>query len=104
MLPSKLVQRLGGCLLFLAGLAVTAWTWHSALIQERFSTRLGGLGPVVAIGGLSLMLMPMDIDWLRRTHGVHKPYRFAHYPPAWKAVMVLALIAGIANYLALTRM
>jgi hypothetical protein len=34
---------------------------------------------------------------------VDKPTKWAHYPPAWKVLFVVAVLAGVGNWLALSQ-
>lgn len=99
MIESKAGQRLIGLVLIALGAALTAWTWHSALTEGSYYPALAMLGPMLAVCGPALIVFPLDYERFRAEHGVSKPEKWEHYPTAWKAVLVLATVAGLANFL-----
>ena len=103
MIESKLGQRLIGLFVFLAGSAATAWTWYSALYEGYYYPKVAALGPVFVVFGLALLLAPMDMEKFRAEHGVAKPEKWAHYSTEWKLMMVLALLAGLGNWFAISQ-
>lgn len=102
MIESKFGQRLAGVLFLTLGGVFTAWIWHMALDGEPYNVMAAALFPAFAVGGLTMLLFPLDFARLRAEHGVDKPQKLAHYPPVWKALFVLALVAGLGNWLALS--
>jgi hypothetical protein len=53
--------------------------------------------------GLALLFFPIDREWSRTEHGVDKPQSLAHYPPIWKGLLAVAVLAGIGNWFAIAR-
>ncbi len=104
MIESKIGQRLVGLFLLAVGLGFTAWSWHTALNEGHYYSKAVALFPVFAVTGLGLLLFPIDVNRLRAEHGVDKPQSFAHYPLAWKVLFVVALAAGLGNWLAIAQM
>ncbi len=104
MFESRTGQRLAGLIVLILGGALMAWTWYSALTGDGFYIEAAVLAPVLVVFGIGMILVPIDIQSLREEHGVPKPgkLRFAHYPIHWKAVSVVAVVAGFANWLVLT--
>jgi hypothetical protein len=102
-IESKTGQRLVGLFLLALGGGFTAWTWYTALNEGYYYEKAAGIFPIAAVGGLGLLLFPMDMTKFRAEHGVDKPTTWAHYPPAWKALFVVAVLAGVGNWLALSQ-
>jgi len=103
MIESKIGQRLAGLFLLALGGGFTAYSWYTALNEGYYFEKAVALFPVCAVAGLGLILFPLDMERLRAEHGVDKPQKLAHYPPIWKLVFVLALLAGLGNWLAIAR-
>jgi hypothetical protein len=103
-IESKIGQRLMGLVLFLLGSAGTAWMWYTALTEGYYYRNAAALLPVCAVFGLGLLLAPFDVEKLRAEHGVDKPQKWAHYPPVWKLIGVLALLAGLGNWFAIAQL
>ena len=104
MIESKTGQRLMGLLLIVGGAGFTGWMWNTALNEGRYNPFAFAIVPLIAVAGLGMLLFPMDVARLRAEHGVDKPQKLAHYPPAWKATFVVALLAGVGNWLAVSRL
>ena len=103
MIESKIGQRIVGVVLFLFGSVGTVWTWYEALQEGYYYPKVVALLPVFAVCGLGMLLFPLDFDRLRAEHGVDKPSKFAHYPPVWKLIGFVALVAGLGNWLAMSQ-
>lgn len=103
MIESKIAQRLVGLFLLVLSGGFTAWTWYTALNEGYFDAKAAGIGPIVAVAGLALLLFPMDMAKFCAEHGVDKPTTWAHYPLAWKALFVVAVLAGVGNWLVLSQ-
>jgi hypothetical protein len=103
-IKSKIGQRLVGLFVLVLGGGFTAWSWYTALTEGYYYRKAVALFPVLAIAGLGLLLFPIDGDRLRAEHGVETPQSLAHYPLAWKVLFVVALAAGLGNWLALSRL
>jgi len=58
----------------------------------------------MAVAGLATFLFPIDRERLRAEHGVDSPQSWAQCPLARKVLLVLALLAGFGNFLALSRL
>jgi hypothetical protein len=100
-MPSRRVQRCGGAFFIVLGPLLTTCYWQAA----RRGDELGGEGsavfPVAAVMGIALLLFPIDKEELLAKHGVNRPQGFRHYPLSWKVLSVIAIAAGILNFLAL---
>jgi hypothetical protein len=103
MLQSKIGQRLLGLLLLVLGGGFTVWSWYTALTEGYYYRKAVALFPAFAVLGLGMILFPIDIERLRAEHGVDKPEKFAHYPPAWKVTVFVAVLAGLGNWLAISQ-
>src|SRR5439155_5011440 len=79
----------GGCV---------AWGWHSALDQgDRGNIELNGLAAALAVGGLGMILFPIDWTKFREQHGIVTVTKFAHMPGEWKILFILAVAGGFSN-------
>jgi hypothetical protein len=103
MIESKIGQRLLGLALLALGSGFTAWSWYTALNEGYYHRKAVALYPVFAVAGLGLLLFPLDMERLRAEHGVEKPQKLAHYPLVWKVLVVVALLAGLGNWLAISQ-
>lgn len=96
-MQSVAAQRWTGVGLLLGGGGFTAWQWlghgasGAAALQGAFAF------PFFAVLGLLLLVAPMSRRALLERHGVDRPQSSAHYTPAQKSLLALALLAGAAN-------
>ena len=98
MITSKPAQRLFGMLLLAYCGGCVVWDWHEALHNgDRGNIELNGLSAGLAVGGLGMILFPIDWEKLREEQGVVKVSRFAHMPGEWKVLFILAVVIGVAN-------
>ncbi|HEX5271683.1 MAG TPA: hypothetical protein VFW33_14395 [Gemmataceae bacterium] len=102
-LQTKGGQRVVGLLLFALGGGATAWSWYTALTAGYYYRKAVVAFPAFAVAGLGLLLFPIDADKLWAEHGVDRPQKFAHYPLSWKVLFVLALLAAVGNWLAISQ-
>lgn len=103
MIESKIGQRVVGLFLLLVGGGLTAWSWYTAVNDGNYYRKAAALLPVVAVAGLGMLLFPIDMERLRAEHGVDRPQKLAHYPRAWKVLFVVAILAGLGNWLAISQ-
>ena len=101
MIESKIIQRIAGVFLLLLGGWFTMDSWRTFLNEGYYYRKAVALFPVFAVCGLGLILFPLDFERLRAEHGVDKPTKFAHYPPAWKVLFFVMLLAGFGNWFAI---
>ena len=103
MIESKIGQRLVGLLLLAVGGGFTVWSWYTALTAGYYYRNAVAFFPAFAVIGLGLLLFPLDVERLRAEHGVERPKKLAHYPPAWKVLFFAAVLAGLGNWLAISQ-
>jgi hypothetical protein len=94
---SLLGQRGIGALMLIGSLAVLMYTWGYAPAHERIFLLWLLAPPALAVIGLGLLLFPIDVSALQRQHGVDRIQKWAHLPLAWRALMLLALVAALGN-------
>ncbi len=98
---TKATQRVAGLLLIALGVGTTVWLWGDALEKGSFLVKLALLPPIMVTMGLAMLLFPIDKDRLLAEHGVESVTNLSHYPPAWKVLMVLGVLGGIGDVVAL---
>ncbi len=101
MLPSHFGQRMVGLIFLLVGVGLTGWTWYTALAEGYFYRKIAAISPIFAILGAAALLFPLDEDGLWGEFSLARPERFAHYPMSWKILTVVAIVAGLGNWLVL---
>ena len=103
MIESKTGQRIAGVVLLIISGGATGGIWYTALTEGYYYPKLAALAPALAVLSLALLLFPLDMEEFRAEHGVDRPQKLAHYPTEWKLMFVLALAAGLGNWLALSQ-
>ena len=105
MIESKTGQRIAGLFFLVVGGGFTAWSWYTALNEGYYYRKAVALFPALAVGGLWMLLFPMDMAQLRAKHGVEKPQqlRFAHYPMSVKVMVVVGILVGLGNWWLISR-
>jgi hypothetical protein len=101
MIRSKLGQRLFGLLLLALGGALTVWNWYTVLTLGYYYMYAAAIGPVFAVLGLGMALFPIDVEQQLATYGSEKPRGWNEYPASWKVALVVAVAAGLGNWLLL---
>jgi hypothetical protein len=98
---SQFKQRLLGFALLVCGAGLTAWCWYSAVVEGRLYKVASAFGPAAAVLGAAFALFPIDEQEMLKRHGVKKPHNLNQYPPVLQAMILVALLAGLANFLAI---
>lgn len=95
--PSRARERFGGALLLAIGVALVLFNWSLALGGDAVYTAASVVGPVVAVLGAALVLVPGP-----RRERADLGLDGGGLTPRWRAIAGLALAAGVANLLVLT--
>jgi hypothetical protein len=101
MIRSKLGQRVVGAIDLVGSAALIAWVWQGGP-TGRAAEFAAAVMPFLAVVGLGLLVVPIDVDRHRAKHGTDRPATFAELPAAWKVLMVVGFVAGLAHWLAWT--
>jgi len=97
--PSPLVRRLAGLAITAGGVYMTRLAWVQAARDGSFSSLGGFGGPAFAALGLGLALFKgYRQERLERGEDISKLQGFSLLTPRWKAVLAVALFAGLANF------
>ncbi len=95
-------QQLGGCLIALIGGSGTFWIWHLARSEGYFYPKASMLMPVFCVLGLAMMAIPgYKEERLNRGEDISNLSGTQLLTPRWWAVLVVALAAGLINFLLL---
>ena len=98
---SKRVQRIFGLLLFVVGIAFTAWIWSRGVDQNYIYINASMLFPAFMIMGLGLIMFPFDPEALQEKWGVDKIESIGQVPGIWWVIIVVSILIGIGNYFVL---
>ena len=98
---SKKTQRILGLLLFIVGIAFTAWIWSRGINQNYIYINASMLFPAFMIMGLGLILFPFDPEALREKWGVDRIESIGQVPGVWWVIIVVSILIGIGNYFVL---
>jgi hypothetical protein len=99
MIRSKFGQRVVGAVDLIGSAALLAWLWADRP-TGRAVEFAAAIAPFLAVVGLGLLLVPIDVDRHRARYGTDRPETFAELPAAWKVLAVVGFAAGIAHWLA----
>ena len=96
-------QQLGGLLIALLGGGLTAWTWHTALVQGYFSRKASMLSPAVFVLGVGLILFPgYKEERIARGEDVSGMRGLQLLTVRWWVIIFAALVAAEANIMILS--
>ena len=98
---SKRSQRILGLLLFVLGLAITAWIWKSGISQNYILINASMLFPAFMVMGLGLLFFPFDSEKLKEKWGDDKIESVGQVPGIWWIIIAISILIGIVNYFAL---
>ncbi len=103
-MTSRAKQRFGGILIALLGGGGTFWTWQTALSEGHFSLKASLIFPAFLVLGLGLTLFPgYREERLARGEDLTGMEGMKLLTPRWWVILAVALLAGAANYLLLSR-
>ncbi len=95
-------QRLAGMLMALLGAAGTWWVWRTAFSEGYYSEKAAMIFPAIAVVGLGLILLPgYREERLARGEDISRIQGRRLITARWWAILVMAVCAGVANYLLL---
>jgi hypothetical protein len=95
-------QRLGGLFIALIGAGGVAWSWYTALHRGYFYSKAGFLFPAFCVLGLGLIFAPgYKEERIARGEDISGLSGTQLLTPRWWAILVVALLAGLGNYLLL---
>jgi hypothetical protein len=95
-------QQLGGALIASLGIGGTVWIWHKALTEGYFYSKASMLMPAAAVLGLAMVLIPgYKEERFARGEDFSHLSGLALLTPRWWAILIIALVAGIGNFLLL---
>ncbi|HEX8912579.1 MAG TPA: hypothetical protein VF796_09500 [Humisphaera sp.] len=101
MIRSPLAQRLAGVAMIALGGWFTYDGWVKLLDEGYYYPKSAALFPLFAMGGLGMLLFPVDYDQLEAEHGVAKVELWRHMPSIWKAWSALCVVAALGNWYAM---
>jgi ABC-type Fe3+-siderophore transport system permease subunit len=96
-------QRLGGAFIALVGGGGVAWSWYTALNRGYYYSKASFLYPAFCVLGLGLLLFPgYKEERIARGEDISGLSGMQVLTPRWWAILVVALLAGLGNYLLLS--
>jgi drug/metabolite transporter (DMT)-like permease len=96
-------QRFGGLLMALLGAGFTGWSWYTALYQGYFYRKASMLFPAFLVLGLGMIIFPgYREERIARGEDISRLQGWRLITPRWWVVLVVALLAGGANYILLS--
>jgi hypothetical protein len=100
---SRSKQKLGGVIIAAIGLIFTAWGWYTALYKGYYYPKASMIMAAFFIIGISLIIFPgYREERLARGEDISKLQGWSLITMRWKIILVVALIAGGVNWLALS--
>jgi ABC-type Fe3+-siderophore transport system permease subunit len=95
-------QRLAGMLIGLLGAAGTWWVWNTALSEGTLYDKASMIFPASSVVGLGLILFPgYREERLARGEDISRTQGWRLLTPRWWAIVVVAVLAGVSNYVLL---
>jgi hypothetical protein len=89
--------------MILLGGGFTCWSWYTALNEGYYYVKASMIFPAFAIMGVGLILFPgYKSERLARGEDISQLTGTQLLTPRWWVILVIALIAGFANYLLLS--
>jgi hypothetical protein len=102
---SRWKQQVGGLLLMLIGGGFWAWGWYTSINKGYFYRKASVLFPAIFVLGLGLLAFPgYKEERIARGEDISGLSGIRLLTPRWRAILVIALIAGFGNYLLLSSM
>lgn len=99
---SRTTERLGGAVLFLAGLGMFWLAWRQAAATGHFNVAGGMFAPFGVIVGGALVAMPgYRTERAMRGEDVDALKGWDALTPRWRIVMIVTLVAGLVHVLAI---
>jgi ABC-type Fe3+-siderophore transport system permease subunit len=96
-------QRLGGLFMTLLGAAGTLWVWNTALSDGTLYDKASMVFPAFCVVGLGLMLFPgYREERLARDEDISRMQGWRLLTPRWWAIVIVAVLTGLGNYLLLS--
>lgn len=96
-------QQLGGVLFALLGVGFTGWGWYTALTEGYYFDKASMLFPAFCILGLGLILFPgYKEERIARGEDISDLSGIQLLTPRWWAILIVALLAGLGNYVLLS--
>jgi ABC-type Fe3+-siderophore transport system permease subunit len=96
---SRSRQRIAGGGVALVGAFLTGWSWYTALTRGCFYRRAGLFFPAAFVLGVGLILLPgYREERLARGEDISGLLGWRLITVRWWAVIVVALVAAVANY------
>ena len=96
-------QQVGGLFMALLGAGFTGWSWYTALYQGYFYPKASMLFPAVFVLGLGIIAFPgYKEERIARGEDISRLQGWRLITPRWWAILIVALLAGAANYFLLS--
>ncbi len=96
-------QKVGGLLLVIFGGGFWIWGWYTALNEGYYYIKASMFFPAIFVVGLGIIVFPgYKEERIARGEDISGLTGFRLLTPRWRAILIGALIMGIANYLMLS--
>ena len=96
-------QQLGGLFFVLLGGGFWAWGWYTAINKGYYGRNASMLFPAVFFLGIGLLAFPgYKEERIARGEDIAGLSGIQLLTPRWWAILVVALIAGLGNYILLS--
>jgi hypothetical protein len=97
---SRSGQRFGGFFLTALDGVALGWMWQHAITKCEYWPKAAAFFGSFLVLGIGLIIFPIDHAYLEAKYNVGA-IKFQHFPWIWKMLTVLAILFGIANWIAL---
>ncbi|MDB5292837.1 MAG: hypothetical protein JWL69_4078 [Phycisphaerales bacterium] len=98
---SILGQRLQGLFLVALSTPFIFYEWNLAANEGYYRIKAAVLFPAFAVGGLGLILFPIDYKRLKAEHGIDRIALFRQYPLSLRIWTFVTLAAALGNWWAI---